>query len=435
MGRRPSPDPKPKCPKHPDSYVVFDGKYGKPGHKRQRYRCWINGKTGKNEPFHRFVEQLPRQTTIGGVCVMCERDLHEHQGPSGPRNYCFSARDVAQALIDVGKGMTYSAAASAARRRAGRFPSDGNGGDRYTRHGQLVADWVEVFAPVVFEPFRRWDWPEEGTVVLDHLGFKVHAWTPDGRPKAGPVGFNVFAAMAYDGGVGRLWRLEAFPTASAPEWERFLSSVGGEPERVLTDGHSGTISAAQKLWPSAIHYRSEWHFRKAILDYLTPAKLHGNTRIMRAVERAFINPYFWEHFTVVAYRHREKVPKLIDWIETYGPMIEQQLWNRPRPATRKINPITTGGLEVKLDPLKDWLTPRTHGFLNRERLNRLLMLMQLQINEQADLDSYIRSIRDWLTSRDGQPKPRRLIADPYGTSSLLSPNAQKFRKVPGASAG
>jgi hypothetical protein len=92
-------------------------------------------------------------------------------------------------------------------------------------------------------------------------------------------------------------------------------------------------------------------------------------------------------------------------------------------------------LRVKLDPLKDWLTPLTHGFLNRERLNRLLMLMQLQISEQADLDSYIRSIRDWLMSRDGQPKPRRLIADAYGTSSLLSPNAQKFRKVLGASPG
>jgi hypothetical protein len=30
---------------------------------------------------------------------------------------------------------------------------------RYSRHGQLVADWVEVFAPVVFEPYRRFDWP------------------------------------------------------------------------------------------------------------------------------------------------------------------------------------------------------------------------------------------------------------------------------------
>jgi len=63
--------------------------------------------------------------------------------------------------------------------------------------------------------------------------------------------------------------------------------------------------------------------------------------------------------------------------------------------------------------------PRT-GALNRERLNRLPILMQLQITEQADLDSYIRSIRDWLMTRDGQPKPRRLIADPYGTSSLPS---------------
>jgi hypothetical protein len=41
-----------------------------------------------------------------------------------------------------------------ARERARRLPVDPETGEvRTTRHGQLVGDRVEVFAPVVFEPF------------------------------------------------------------------------------------------------------------------------------------------------------------------------------------------------------------------------------------------------------------------------------------------
>jgi hypothetical protein len=147
LGRKPSPVEKPACPDHPAGYVVFDGKYGKPGHRRQRYRCWINGQSGKTEPYHRFTEPMPRQVTVGGICMACERDVHDHEGPSGPRNYCFTARDVAEALIELGKGMTYCNVAASARQRAGRFPRE-NGRERFSRHGQLVADWVEVFAPL-----------------------------------------------------------------------------------------------------------------------------------------------------------------------------------------------------------------------------------------------------------------------------------------------
>lgn len=53
-------------------------------------------------------------------------------------------------------------------------------------------------------------------------------------------------------------------------------------------------------------------------------------------------------------------------------------------------------------------------------------------NDLADVDVYTRTIRDWLGSRQGQPPPRRAIADTYGTSSLISPSAQKVRRVPGA---
>jgi hypothetical protein len=44
-------------PEHPGSRVRFDGKYGKPGHRRQLYRC--TPRDGDRP--HRFTELLPRE--------------------------------------------------------------------------------------------------------------------------------------------------------------------------------------------------------------------------------------------------------------------------------------------------------------------------------------------------------------------------------------
>jgi len=42
-----------------------------------------------------------------------------------------------------------------ARDRARRFRHDPETGEvRESAHGQLVADWIELFAPVVFVPLR-----------------------------------------------------------------------------------------------------------------------------------------------------------------------------------------------------------------------------------------------------------------------------------------
>lgn len=412
--------------------MVFDGRYGKPGHKRQRYRCYPSGHSGKGEPYHRFAPPLPRQVTVGGVCVSCERAVRPHEGPQGPRNYEFSARDVAEALMDVGSGSTYAAAAARIRRRANRLPRDADGGEHYSRHGQLVQDWVEVFAPVVFEPLRRGRWLDGASVVIDHLGFRVRDFNDQGRPKVGPVAFNVLAAMSYDNGYPQLFALGSYPTAAPADFKHFLSRLDGAPSRVVTDGHAGTIKAVGDLWPETELYRSDWHLQKALQDYLVKAKLHGNTRIQRMLHQAFVNRCFWESFCVVAYRHRAQAPGMWAWLDRYGPEVEEQLRRRPGKAGREGNPTTTGGLETKLDPLKAWLTPRTHGFRNRKRLDRLLMLMQLRINGQDDVDAYTRAINDWLTTRNGLPAPRRIVADPYGTSSLLSTAAQAARRVPGS---
>jgi hypothetical protein len=98
----------------------------------------------------------------------------------------------------------------------------GPGGElRFSRPGSLVMDWVEVFAPVVFEAYRPAAWPASGSLLLDGVPFRVR------NPQTGRtrIAFRIFAAMGYERGRAKLWRLEAFTSKSQPDWEAFLGAL------------------------------------------------------------------------------------------------------------------------------------------------------------------------------------------------------------------
>jgi hypothetical protein len=210
------------------SRVRFDGYYGKPGQRRQLYRCVpANG----DRP-HRFVELLPREEAWRDACEACERPVRLHEGPRAARHYQFVARGIAEALVAMGAGATYGQAALVARERARRLRADPETGEpRVTRHGQLVADWVEVFAPVVFEPPAPSAWPTAGSLLVDDLPFSVRD-PATGRFR---IAFRVFCAAGFEQGRVRLWRVEAFPDASQANWEAFLRALEGAPPRVVCD--------------------------------------------------------------------------------------------------------------------------------------------------------------------------------------------------------
>jgi hypothetical protein len=70
-------------------------------------------------------------------------------------------------------------------------------------------------------------------------------------------------------------------------------------------------------------------------------------------------------------------------------------------------------------PIRDALHPCRYGLRNRERTNRLLLLMQLHANRQADPLAYAKSIRAWLETNGGRPRlARRAVTDPSGPPSL-----------------
>jgi mutator family transposase len=403
-------------PEHAGSRVRFDGQYGKSGHRRQLYRCVPSN----GESSHRFTELLPREEAWHDACETCERPVHLNEGPHAARRYQFVARGIAEALQAVGAGTTYRQAGLVARERAHRLRADPETGEpRVTRHGQLVGDWVEVFAPVVFGPHRLLAWPATGSLLLDDLPFSVRD-PATGRFR---IAFRIFCAVGFERGRPKLWRVEAFRDASQANWEAFLRALVGTPPRVVCDNHSGLNGAVRAVFPEAELYLCEWHLRHALERLMAKIRTSEEHRVaidalLPRVEAAFTGPAFWEPFVRDA--HAAEIPRLSDWLQGAGRILEDQFRRRGLRSLRPVDmPLSTSPMDGLIGPIRDAVHPRRYGLKNRERTNRLLLLMQLHANRQDDVLGYAKSIRSWLEANDGRPRiPRRAVTDSGGGSSL-----------------
>jgi hypothetical protein len=362
---------------------------------------------------HRFTEVLPREESWHDACEARERDVGLHEGPHAARNYQFVARGIAEALVAVGAGSSYRDAALVARERAKRLRVGPGGEPRFSRHGSLVMDWVEVFAPVVFEPYRPRVWPARGSLLLDDLPFRVR--DPDtGRHR---IAFRIFSAMGYERGRPRLWRLEAFTSKSQADWETFLGALDGAPPRVVCDNDSGLTNAVRARFPQAELYLCEWHLRHALerlmgkLRTEEPRHREAIDELLADVEAAFTGPSFWAPFTERC--HAAGIPRLSEWLNTTGRIVAEQFARRgPRAGRPADMPLSTSPLDGLVNPIRASIQPRAYGLKNRERTNRMLMLMQLHANRRDDERAYVRQIRDCLEANQGRPSiARRAIVD------------------------
>jgi hypothetical protein len=404
-------------PEHAGAGVRFDGHYGKPGHRRQLYKCVpANG----DRP-HRFTELLPREESWTNACEACERAVDGHEGPHAAREYQFVARGIAGALTAVGAGASYRQAAFVARERAQRMRSDPVTGEiRWTRHGSLVMDWVEVFAPVVFEPYRRSEWPATGSLLLDDVPFRV------AQPNGGTsrIAFRVYCATGYEDGRPRMWRMQAFTSKSKAAWVTFLRGLGGCPARVVCDNDLGLTAAVRAVFPNADLYLCEWHVKHALdrllkqLGVDEPDRRAAFELLRGRLDAAFIGPSFWRPFATDA--HAVGSRRLSDWLDTTGRLLEGQFARRGLLTNRPAGmPLSTSPMDAFTNPVKDAIRPRAYALKNRERTNRMLMLMQLHANRQDDERAYAKHIRQWLESNNGRPAVlRRAVVDAGGVASL-----------------
>jgi hypothetical protein len=83
--------------------------------------------------------------------------------------------------------------------------------------------------------------------------------------------------------------------------------------------------------------------------------------------------------------------------------------------------VSVGALEQVLTEVRIAFEHRRGMVLNRERLDRRLMLMQLHFNRQANVSHYAKVIREELLKNRGWGGERYLVDDRAGSSLRIYP--------------
>lgn len=168
------------------------------------------------------------------------------------------------------------------------------------------------------------------------------------------------------------------------------------------------------------------HLRERLLGRLRLARIAADDPLYEAAEHAFENPARWDAFERLAQERRPAIRELTTWLRSQGNRAADQI----AAADRSGHVVTdTTAVEQYLAELRGKLALRRATFRNRERLNRLLMLMLLRQRHDARIRVYSHIIREQLLASGGWAGARGQIDDPRGTSSLGRP-AHSRRQPP-----
>lgn len=192
----------------------------------------------------------------------------------------------------------------------------------------------------------------------------------------------------------------------------------------MCDNDDGLTNAVRARFPDAELHVCESHLRHALerlmgkLRTEQPEHRDAIDELLADVEAAFTGPSFWAPFTERC--HAAGITRLSDWLNSTGRIVAAQFGRRAPRWTRPADiPLTTSPLDGFINPIRASIKPRAYGLKNRERTNRMLMLMQLHANRQDDQTAYVRHIRGCLETNAGPPNiTRRAVVDARGPASL-----------------
>jgi hypothetical protein len=196
-------------PDHAGSSVVRNGFSNSSA--GQRYRC-----EQENGTRHTFT--LPTE--------------HDSLSPAAdysapPRFYRHNAAQIAAALVAIGRGASY--------RQAALSTSAGS-----SMNGQLVADWVRAFGPVVAARAPR-RWPAQAA---------VGAFTF--QPQRGEDGLVVQLAVAAPTATSQAHVFDTKIASSRPgQWRAFYGRHPGCPDALVLRQGSEASAAALRYWPDS----------------------------------------------------------------------------------------------------------------------------------------------------------------------------------------
>lgn len=393
------------------------GWYGRPGQRRQRWVCKpLNGKA------HRFTEALPRiveDPKASHRCDSCATELEPWEGQPAPRDYGFTARHIAFALARVAAGASYRSTAAQVRELAHRELSKdagktakGNPLPPANQHGQLVADWVEVFAPVLWAAHAPAAWPAR--VALDEMTFKL---THTRDEVTSRHQFSVLAASGYgDRGRAYIAAVEAVPRANRGAWRAFARRLDGQPEVAVTDG--GIVAAAAAAsWPDAQLRRCEWHLGRNLLDSLPETVRKDPAHPLRALlTGALRTEEGWDAYAREVVAHaasRRGFAGAVHRVQGFDRLVRDHIATRPAAG-----PHSTGQVEEFFRHLRQTIGDRAMRMSNKRRADALLLLLAAYRNGWVNEDRWAAVIHDRLLELRGQPPAQRRHTDRAAAPSL-----------------
>jgi hypothetical protein len=360
------------------------------------------------------------------VCEECTTRLEPWEGQPAPRLYGFTAKQVAKALVLVAGGASYRATAALIRRDAGRELDTAARTDRAGRplaapnkHGQLVSDWVEVFAPVIWASYAPTSWP--AAVLLDEDEFR---FCHPGAAR-GVLAFMTLAAVGYtQRGLPFVTAIEAVPRCTVQAWQAFLSRLDGTPELIVTDGGLAR-RAAERVWPSPGGTqapelrRCEWHLARNITESLPRDVQHDLADpIHHLIAGAQLSPSGWQAL-------RDEIDSralaggylaAAKFVSAKDTQVRHQI------ATRALSgPQSTGPLEQFFHHLDATIGDRAPRLTNKTRADALLKLVAAQRNGWANETAWAERIRVHLLARQGRAPDQRQHTDPAAEPSLREP--------------
>jgi len=280
--------------------------------------------------------------------------------------------------------------------------------------GQLAAEWVDVWAPVVLAALAETGQPE--TLVLDSTDF---VWT---SPRTGrrQREFAVMVAYGYTAaGAKRVWGVRASATAQGDDYVQLLADLHlpGPPVSVVADGDKAIQAAVGRMWPASSGpapylFLCEHHLRERAKAALTRDNAHaGRGRWMTRLDTAFRRPEGWEEFA-------DACGELADakaWASTNDTRISAQVAARDRLPAH----YSTAAVDAAAQQLRGMFEHRSFALRNARRTNLLLGLAQLHLNNTDDPDTYYRILREHAERAGGQPAaPQRRNRDHRDSASI-----------------
>jgi hypothetical protein len=111
------------------------------------------------EKAHLYLGRMPRRKkrSAESECEACERVFARAQGYAGASHFAFVIREIATALVKVGRGAAYREISRDLRDAHHRRSTRGEHPGFPAGSGQLASDYTDVFAPLVLGTHRASD--------------------------------------------------------------------------------------------------------------------------------------------------------------------------------------------------------------------------------------------------------------------------------------